>query len=104
VMNHLTRLFPGNPDQVEGSDGMIHFYLTRSNVGSAQLEFATNSLFVRDIHSAERRTVTFRPDRYEIIELNNTNNANKCLERTKLAVFASMDLPPLFPYASIRTD
>src|SRR6185436_19368517 len=69
--------------------------------GSAQLEFATNSPGVRAIHSADRRTVTFRPDRYEVI---GEDSPAKCLERTKLAVFASMDLPPLFPYASIRTD
>jgi predicted acylesterase/phospholipase RssA len=101
VMKRLARLFPSNPDPSLGADGSIHFYLTRANVGAARLEFATNSPLVRTIISAERRTATFRPDRYEVIAL---NNINKCLERTKEAVFASMDLPPLFPYASIRTD
>lgn len=101
VLKHLARLFASNPAPAPGTDDSLHFYMTRANVGSAQLEFATNCHSVRSVTSAERRSVTFRPDRYEVIDL---NSVNKCVERAKLAVFASMDLPPLFPYASIRTD
>jgi predicted acylesterase/phospholipase RssA len=39
-------------------------------------------------------------DQYEIID----SAAESPLDRLKLAVFASMDLPPLFPYMHIRTD
>jgi predicted acylesterase/phospholipase RssA len=101
VRDHMARLFTCGRDAAAQPGEPIHFYFTRSNVGSAQLEFATNSVHVRGVTSAHRRTITFRPDRYEIIDL---DNVNKCLDRAKAGVFASMDLPPLFPYASVTTD
>ena len=101
VRDHLGRLFSCGRDGASQPGEPIHFYFTRSNVGSAQLEFATNSLQVRTVSSADRRTVTFRPDRYEVIDL---DNVNKCIDRAKIGVFASMDLPPLFPYATVRTN
>lgn len=41
------------------------------------------------------------PDRYEVIE---GDDLVACLDRTRRAVFASMDLPPLFPYIKIKVD
>ena len=64
VRDHLGRLFSCGRDGASQPGEPIHFYFTRSNVGSAQLEFATNSLQVRTVSSADRRTVTFRHDRY----------------------------------------
>ena len=39
-------------------------------------------------------------NQYELID----HTTESPLERLKIAVFASMDLPPLFPYMHIRTD
>lgn len=103
VKERLARLFSGN-----GSDPPVHFYLTRSNVELGHLEFATNRADLRgltrprlgggDEHATEP---VVKPDRYEIID---HAEPRDCLERTRRAVFASMDLPPLFPYMKIRVD
>jgi NTE family protein len=64
----------------------IHFYMTRSNVRNGQLECATNNHAAKPINK-----VHFDP-------LYRATNADEFLDRIKTAVFASMDLPPLFPY------
>ncbi len=97
VRRRLEALFqPGEP---------IHFYFTRSNVEQGHLEFATNN---RDLPNRQRgkwRSNDVEPlypsDIYEVIE---AGSGADPLERLKTAVFASMDLPPLFPYTRIRTD
>lgn len=107
IRQSLDRLF-----RTAGStgDGLapIHFYFTRSNVERGHLEFATNNIMLRTM--TRPRWGTPDPDdvepvvprdQYEIIE---RAAGVEPLERLKIAVFASMDLPPLFPYMRIRTD
>jgi len=63
----------------------VHFYLTRSNVRSGELECATNNPAPPAVgHVAYEHLDPHDPGRY--------------LSGLKAAVFASMDLPPLFPY------
>jgi len=69
----------------------IHFYLTRSNVGRAHLEFSTNW----DEETRKRAQNKFPQDRFTPVT---------SLDELKTAVFASMDLPPLFPYMSIDCE
>lgn len=64
----------------------IHFYLTRSNVRSGELECATN-----DPKPPPVSGVTYEP-------LDSAGNQAVFMEGLRTAVFASMDLPPLFPY------
>lgn len=69
-------------------DTGIHFYLTRSNVRSGELECATNNL---DPPAIAHVT-------YEYLDAKGDPGA--FLAGIKTAVFASMDLPPLFPYVA----
>lgn len=89
--------------KANGGDPPIHFYLTRANVARAQLEFSTNWPGLADKKRRSFRTGEAEPvlpsDRYEVI-----HQGADALARFENAVFASMDLPPLFPYANIRTD
>jgi predicted acylesterase/phospholipase RssA len=62
----------------------IHFYMTRCNVRTGELECATNNPSPPRINKM----------RYEILDPDDSD----FLERIETAVFASMDLPPLFPY------
>ncbi len=95
-----------SPD--EPQDPAIHFYFTRSNVVRGSLEFATNWPQIRTLKRPNLRTENMddeepavKPDAYEIIA---GSNMQECLARTQRAVFASMDLPPLFPYVKIKVD
>lgn len=65
----------------------IHFYLTRSDVRTAQLDCATNNP-----NPPKIPRVT-----YEYLDPH--GDEGEFLEGVKAGVFASMDLPPLFPYA-----
>ena len=67
----------------------IHFYLTRSNVRSGELECVTNNPAPPSIEH-----VTY--DR-----LDAKGDPAKFLAGVKTGVFASMDLPPLFPYVKV---
>jgi len=95
----LSRLFAA-----DNSNSPMHFYLTRSNVELGNLEFATNNMGLPGKTRPNWRLHTEEPmipsDQYELID----SAAENPLDRLKLAVFASMDLPPLFPYMQIRTD
>ena len=88
----------------DGSNSPMHFYLTRSNVELGNLEFATNNTALPGKTRLNWRSNTDEPmipsDQYELID----SATESPLDRLKLAVFASMDLPPLFPYMQIRTD
>jgi predicted acylesterase/phospholipase RssA len=88
----------------KGNNPPMHFYLTRSNVELGILEFATNNTALVDMKRLNWKSKIEEPvipsDRYELIDSKTANP----LERLKIAVFASMDLPPLFPYMRIRTD
>lgn len=83
----------------------MHFYFTRANVEQGQLEFATNNAELPDRTRRKWKTNEEEPlypsDMYEVIE---DREGAEALQRVKDAVFASMDLPPLFPYMRIRTD
>lgn len=68
----------------------IHFYLTRSEVRSGELWCATNSPNPPKLAHVH----------YE--RLDKTAKAEEFLEGIKAGVFASMDLPPLFPYYERR--
>lgn len=102
VRERLATHFAGR----EGRDPPLHVYLTRSNVELGHLEFATNWPGLR---TATRRRLgsdeagvtepVVPPDRYEVV---GEGDLDEALLRTRRAVFASMDLPPLFPYVPIR--
>ena len=94
----LGQLFTSNPNTVP-----MHFYFTRSNVELGQLEFGTNNT---DLPNRKRRRwgsdqdePLIPSDQYEVIK----GDSQKALGRMELAVYASMDLPPLLPYMNIRT-
>jgi predicted acylesterase/phospholipase RssA len=76
------------------ADPLLRFYFTRANVGSGQLEYATNWADIeREMRAnpwnEEEVLPIARPGEFEIVtEIKHLENA----------VFASMDLPPLFPY------
>jgi NTE family protein len=71
--------------QLAGSP--VHFYFTRSNVRSGELECATNNPAPPRIPRVA----------YEVIDPK--GEPQHFMQAVKAAVFASMDLPPLFPYA-----
>lgn len=70
--------------------GNVRFYLTRTNVERAHLEFSTNREALLDVENATgRRRPLVPPDRW---------TRARTMEDLERAVFASMDLPPLFEY------
>ncbi|NIR47774.1 hypothetical protein GWO43_04910, partial [candidate division KSB1 bacterium] len=102
VRNHLHDTLFMHP-----RDG-LHFYLTRSNIELGRLEFATNNVNLptmrRDKLRADQKVGTepmVPSSDYELIE---PKNGPDVMERLKVAVFCSMDLPPLFPYTSINNE
>jgi predicted acylesterase/phospholipase RssA len=76
--------------------GSLRFYLTRTNVERAHLEFSTNRSDLVDVEnvSGHRRPLE-PPDRW---------TRARTLEDLEQAVFASMDLPPLFEYVQIGDE
>jgi NTE family protein len=70
----------------------IHFYMTRTNVRSGKLECTTNNPNPADVND-----VTYR-------SLAKYTDANEFLAHLKVAVFASMDIPPLFPYMNYNDE
>jgi len=84
LLQHLT---------APNGDGSVHFYFTRSNVGKARLEFTTNH---RGVDRVAPNMPTMRP-RPPV--QSGTYDFASNIEDIKFAVFSSMDLPPLFPYA-----
>ncbi len=92
------RLFD-NPERA------LHFYLTLSNVARGHLEFSTNNTalpgMTRKNWKTGKNEPLFLSDHYDLI----TNGEEiDGLERLRAAVFASMDLPPLFPYMQINHE
>lgn len=76
--------------------GSLRFYLTRTNVERAHLEFSTNRPDLVDLDNASgRRRPLELPDRW---------TRSRSLEDLEQAVFASMDLPPLFEYVRIGDE
>ncbi|HET7791155.1 MAG TPA: patatin-like phospholipase family protein [Gemmatimonadales bacterium] len=72
--------------------GPVHFYFTRSNVERGTLEFSTNR---RDL--ARLAVPGARPGLAGGLVIGG-GNLLQALAQLEQAVFASMDIPPLFPY------
>jgi NTE family protein len=72
----------------------IHFYFTRSNVRSGQLTCATNNA----------QPVYIAGVTYEKLDLTVSGSIDTFMDSVGTSIFASMDLPPLFPYAHINGD
>lgn len=94
------------PASASAEDPTIHFYFTRSNVERGHLEFTTNWLGISDLTRPNLRTrnpsdvePVVPSDRYLKIK-----RQEDALAKIKQAVFASMDLPPLFPYQRIMGE
>ncbi len=105
VRERLARLFVPRDS---GDDPPVHFYFTRSNVETGRLEFATNWPGIRDKkrvkldgEGEDGEELAVEPGSYEIIY---GDDVAEALSHTCRAVFASMDLPPLFPYLKIKVD
>ena len=98
VKRALDQLFSTDPNEVP-----MHFYFTRSNVELGQLEFGTNNVSLSNRTRQHWKSAVDEPlipsDQYEVIG----GNCDDPLDRLELAVYASMNLPPLFPYLNIRT-
>lgn len=72
------------------AEDSLHFYLTRTNVQRAHLEFSTNRADLVEIDNASGRVRPLvPPDRW---------TRAGSIDDIERAVFASMDLPPLFEY------
>jgi NTE family protein len=82
--------------QTPDAPDALRFYLTRTNVERAHLEFTTNR---RDSEGIDNFTGSRRPlvppDRWRIA---------RTLDDLEEALFASMDIPPLFEYARIGDE
>jgi NTE family protein len=81
------RIFGNEAVATHLANSPVHFYFTRSNVRSGELECATNNPAPPRIPRVT----------YEVIDPKGT--PQDFMEALKAGVFASMDLPPLFPYA-----
>jgi predicted acylesterase/phospholipase RssA len=96
------KLFADHPPSRERLESLMHdadnlrFYLTRTNVERGHLEFSTNRRDLVDIdnHSGLRRPLE-PPDRW---------TRAQTMDDLEQAVFASMDLPPLFEHVRIGDE
>jgi NTE family protein len=77
-------------DKIAGSP--IHFYFTRSHVRSGRLECTTNNIHARDL------------PRVAFTRINPRHGKERFLEAVRDGVFASMDLPPMFPYKEMDDE
>ncbi|MGH7589654.1 MAG: patatin-like phospholipase family protein [Gemmatimonadota bacterium] len=87
LLHHLAA--PDAPDA-------LRFYLTRTNVERAHLEFSTNR---RDSEGIDNFTGSRRP----LVPPDRWRTA-RTLDDLEQALFASMDIPPLFEYARIGDE
>jgi NTE family protein len=85
VFDRIFGVDPVRRHLCERSD--IHYYLTRSDVRTGQLQCVTNN---------DRPPYIARVT-YQVADL--SKGIDSYLECLKFGVFASMDLPPLFPFA-----
>ncbi|HJU87617.1 MAG TPA: patatin-like phospholipase family protein [Gemmatimonadota bacterium] len=96
------KLFADHPPSRDRLESLMHdpdrlrFYLTRTNVERGHLEFSTNRRDLVDVdnHSGVRRPLE-PPDRW---------TRARTLDDLEQAVFASMDLPPLFEHVRIGDE
>ncbi|MGH7549570.1 MAG: patatin-like phospholipase family protein [Gemmatimonadota bacterium] len=76
--------------------GNLRFYFTRTNVERAHLEFSTNRTDLEGLDNfTGRRRPLVLPDRWR---------PARTLDDLEEALFASMDIPPLFEYARIGDE
>lgn len=76
--------------------GGLRFYLTRTNVERAHLEFSTNRRNMVDVENLSGRKRPLEPQDRWVRALT--------VDDLEQAVFASMDLPPLFEYVKIGDE
>ena len=97
LMHHIDHPAPGG-DHNECEEAM-HFYLTRANVGLGKLEFTTNR---DDLSNVDPNLpVGMRPSQKATPE---SWRAAKSIDDMHNAVFASMDIPPLFKNVMIEDE
>lgn len=87
------RLFDNEAARKQIAGSGIHFYMTRSNVRSGELECATNNKKPQEVNNVT----------YDVLDADELG-PDDFLQEIKSAVFASMDLPPLFPYMPLRGE
>ncbi len=90
------QLFRGKLGDAFGDAPPTHFYFTRTDVGEAVLKYATNWPGIGDRLDKLGKD---KDDDYRFFDL--IEEGDDALTRTADAVFASMNLPPLFPYSKI---
>jgi predicted acylesterase/phospholipase RssA len=90
------RLFRRKLDAAFGETAPTHFYLTRTDVNEVALKYATNWTGIGDRLDKLGKD---KDDDYRFFEV--IGAGDHALEQTADAVFASMNLPPVFPYAKI---
>jgi predicted acylesterase/phospholipase RssA len=90
------RLFRRKLDAAFGDTAPTHFYLTRTDVDEVALKYATNWTGIGDRLDKLGKD---KDDDYRFFEV--IQAGNDALGRTADAVFASMNLAPVFPYAKI---
>ena len=90
------RIFARRLNGAFGADAPTHFYLTRTDVSEAALKYATNWTSIGDRIDKLGKD---KDDDYRFFDV--IEEGDDALERTRDAVFASMNLPPVFPYSKI---
>lgn len=90
------RLFRRKLDESFSDSPPTHFYLTRTDVNEAALKYATNWAGIADRLDKLGKD---KDDDYRFFDV--IEAGDDALKRTADAVFASMNMPPLFPYSRI---
>lgn len=108
IYDKLSRLLSSRPDARDSKavrESTLHFYLTRTNVRRALLEFTTNSWAVADLQRDDaltgQKVPIVKPALYEVLD---GGDCRQALSEMEDAVFASMDIPPVFPYVAIPDE
>jgi predicted acylesterase/phospholipase RssA len=102
IRAQVVRLLAPRPDRRDRPGARqlpLHFYFTRSNVGRGLLEFTTNAWEVADLKQQGAQTPVLDPSLYQVLDGGDPAQALRELED---AVFASMDIPPVFPFARMQ--
>lgn len=89
-------IFGGRLDEVFGDNAPTHFYFTRADVSEAALRYSTNWTGIGDRLDKLGKDKDDDYRLYDVIEAGDDAPA-----QTADAIFASMNLPPLFPGAMI---
>ncbi|HEX3409506.1 MAG TPA: patatin-like phospholipase family protein, partial [Candidatus Binataceae bacterium] len=93
------RIFRRKLDQTFGDAPPTHFYLTRADLNQAVLKYATNWPGIADRLDQLGKD---KDDAYRFFDV--IEEGDEALAHTADALFASMNLPPLFPHAKIDGD